>query len=260
MDEIRDQRVVISGGCGDIGRAVAARFLAEGASVVLGDVIDAEAGGKAARALHAERAFFVACDVSSGPSVNAAVDFARGTLGGIDTAICCAGTVANESILNITPAHWQRTLSVNLTGSLLVAQAAARLLLKNKPTGKNHRGTIILTGSWVQNLPWPEGGSYCVSKAGQEMLMKVIAQEFAAQGITCNLVSPGIVYAGLSKAIYDRDPVYRQRADATAPLGRLCAPDEVAGAFLYLAGADAHYITGASIVVDGGASLVRRDT
>jgi NAD(P)-dependent dehydrogenase (short-subunit alcohol dehydrogenase family) len=91
------------------------------------------------------------------------------------------------------------------------------------------------------------------------MLMKIIAQELAAHGITCNTVAPGIVYAGLSKSIYDRDEAYRLRADRTIPLGRLSSAEEVAGAFLYLASSDAGYITGTTILVDGGASLVRRD-
>ena len=89
--------------------------------------------------------------------------------------------------------------------------------------------------------------------------MKVMAQELAPHGITCNVVAPGIVYAGLSRAIYDRDAAFRQRADQTIPLGRLCSAEEVAGAFLYLASFDGAYVTGTSIVVDGGASLVRRD-
>ena len=103
--------------------------------------------------------------------------------------------MANEPFLNITQANWGRTLNVNLTGSLLVSQAAVRLMLKNTPTPTNRRGAVILTGSWVQSLPWPEGASYCASKSGQEMLMKVMAQELAAHGITCNIVAPGIVYA-----------------------------------------------------------------
>jgi NAD(P)-dependent dehydrogenase (short-subunit alcohol dehydrogenase family) len=91
------------------------------------------------------------------------------------------------------------------------------------------------------------------------MLMKVMAQELAPHGITCNVVAPGIVYAGLSRAIYDGDPVFRQRANHTIPLGRLCSAEEVTGAFLYLASLDGAYVTGTSLVVDGGASLVRRD-
>jgi len=259
MQGITDQRVFISGGCGDIGKAVAARFLAAGAKVVLGDLMPAEVGARTAKELHLARSFYTPCDVSSPSSVAEAFRFVENTLGGLDVAICCAGTVANESFLDITPENWSRTIAVNLTGSLLVSQAAARLLLKNPPSAVNRRGAVILTGSWVQSLPWPEGASYCASKSGQEMLMKVMAQELAVHGITCNIVAPGIVYAGLSRAIYDQDATYRQRADRTIPLGRLCSPEEVAGAFLYLASSDGAYITGTSIVVDGGASLVRRD-
>jgi NAD(P)-dependent dehydrogenase (short-subunit alcohol dehydrogenase family) len=259
MDGIKDQRVFISGGCGDIGKAVAARFVAEGARVFLGDLNPFDAGGKIAGELHLDRSFYTYCDVSSTSSVAEAFRLVEETLGGLDVAICCAGSVANESFLKISEENWNRTLNVNLTGSLRVSQTAARLMLKNGPQNNNRRGAIILTGSWVQKFPWPEGGSYCVSKAGQEMLMKIMAQELAADGITCNMVAPGIVYAGLSKTIYDSDHAYRHRADHTVPMGRLSSVEEVAGAFLYLASADAGYITGTSIVVDGGASLGRRD-
>lgn len=259
MKGIAGQRVFISGGCGDIGKAVATQFLTAGAKVVLGDLMPAETGARVAKELDSERSFYTPCDVTSASSVTKAFRFIEATFGGLDVAICCAGTVANEPFLTITQANWERTLSVNLTGSLLVSQAAARLLLRNTPVATNRRGAVIFTGSWVQSLPWPEGTSYCASKAGQEMLMKVMAQELATHGITCNIVAPGIVYAGLSRAIYDRDAAYRQRADHSIPLGRLCSPEEVAGAFLYLASSDGAYITGTSIVVDGGASLVRRD-
>jgi NAD(P)-dependent dehydrogenase (short-subunit alcohol dehydrogenase family) len=91
------------------------------------------------------------------------------------------------------------------------------------------------------------------------MLMKVAAQELAPEGITCNIVAPGIVYAGLSRRVHDEDPSYRRRAEQAVPLGRMCSAEEVAGAFLFLASDDAAYITGTTLLVDGGASLVRRD-
>ncbi|MSU61098.1 MAG: SDR family oxidoreductase [Pedosphaera sp.] len=259
MNGLADKRVFISGGCGDIGRAVAARFLTAGAKVVLGDVLQSEEGVRVAEALHSSHALYTPCDVTSASSVENSFRIAEEEWKGIDVAVCCAGTVANEPFLQITEAHWERTLNVNLTGSLRVAQAAARLMMKNAPDERKRRGAVIFTGSWVQSMPWPEGGSYCASKAGQEMLMKVMAQELAPHGITCNVVAPGIVYAGLSRAIYDSDAVFRQRANQTIPLGRLCSAEEVAGAFLYLASIDGTYVTGTTIVVDGGASLVRRD-
>jgi len=117
---------------------------------------------------------------------------------------------------------------------------------------------VLFTGSWVQSMPWPEGTTYCASKAAQEMVMKVAAQELASDGITFNVVSPGIVYAGLTKGIYDADEQFRRRADETIPQGRLCSAEELAGAFAFLASDDAAYITGTTLTVDGGASLVRR--
>lgn len=259
MTTLAHLRVFISGGCGDIGRAVATRFLAAGAKVMLADVLPLAEGLRIAKSLHATRALYTMCDVSSPASVQSAFQTVQNEWNGLDVAICCAGTVANEPFLQITEANWARTLEINLTGSLRVAQAAARLIKQNSPDASQRRGTILFTGSWVQSMPWPEGASYCASKAGQEMLMKVMAQELAADGITCNVVAPGIVYAGLSRAIYDRDPVFRQRANQTIPLGRLSTAEEAAGAFLFLASPDGAYTTGTTLLVDGGASLVRRD-
>jgi len=259
MNGLTQKRVFVSGGCGDIGRAVAARFLAAEAKVMVADLLKLEEGMHVAKSLHSSSALYTVCDVTSAASVEGAFRTVEKELNGIDVAICCAGLVANEPFLQITEGNWERTLNVNLTGSLRVAQAAARLMMKNPPDASKRRGAVIFTGSWVQTMPWPEGASYCVSKAGQEILMKVMAQELAPHGITCNIVAPGIVYAGLSRTIYDRDAVFRQRANQTIPLGRLSSAEEVAGAFLYLAGPDGGYVTGTSIVVDGGASLVKRD-
>ncbi|MFO1501722.1 MAG: SDR family oxidoreductase [Verrucomicrobiota bacterium] len=259
MKGIQNQRIFIAGGCGDIGRAVAVRCLDAGAKVVLGDLAATETGAEVGWALREEDCSYTRCDVSSAASVNDAFGFVERVLGGLDVFINCAGVVANAPVLEVTEADWNRTLGVNLTGSLLTAQAAARLMLRNQADGASRRGALIFTGSWVQAMPWPEGAGYCASKAGQEMLVKVMAQELAAHQITCNLVAPGIVYAGLSRAIYDRDELYRRRANQTIPLRRLCSTEEVAGAFLYLASVDAAYTTGTTILVDGGASLVRRD-
>jgi NAD(P)-dependent dehydrogenase (short-subunit alcohol dehydrogenase family) len=264
MKGLNGKRVFISGGCGDIGRAVASRFLKEGSSVVLADLLETEKGNTIARKLssrdaHAPAAHYVHCDATESRSVATALDFATERLSGLDIVISNAGIVANQSFLEITEEKWRRTLEVNLTGSFLVAQAALKIILRNPKIENRRRGTLLFTGSWVQQMPWPQAASYCSSKGGQEMLMKVIAQEMAPHAITCNIVAPGMVYAGLTKAIYDQDAQFRVQTDAAVPMGRMSTADEVAGAFAFLASDDAAYITGTTMLVDGGATLVRRN-
>ena len=259
MKGIAGKGVFISGGCGDIGQAVAKRFLDAGARVVIGDLLPGKAGRAIARRLSADAARYVRCDVTSSASVARSFKQALGFLGRLDVAISNAGTVTNQPFLDVTPEAWDRVLAVNLTGSFNVAQQAARLMMKNRRRGQERRGVILFTGSWVQEMPWPHGASYCASKGGQVMLMKIMAQELAAHGITANIVAPGMVYAGLTKAIYDRDRRFAKLVDQTVPLLRMSSAEEVAGSFLYLASDDAAYITGTSVVIDGGASLVRRE-
>jgi NAD(P)-dependent dehydrogenase (short-subunit alcohol dehydrogenase family) len=259
MKTTREKGVFVTGGCGDIGRAVAARFLEAGARVVLADKVPLARGRAAAADLSIDRAAFVRCDVTDAASVRAAFREALSFLPQLDVAICNAGRVQNEPFLKATEKAWRATHEVNLHGSFLVARRAAQLMVRNRRRAHGRRGTILFTGSWVQEMPWPEGAAYCSSKGGQQMLMRVMAQELAGAGINVNIVAPGIVYAGLSKRIYDADPVFRKRADRTIPMGRLCSADEVAGSFVFLAGDEGAYITGQSIVIDGGATLVRRD-
>lgn len=259
MNGLTGTRVILSGGCGDIGSAVASRLLNEGARLIVTDRLPVEAGTARVAQICGDRAKYIPCDVTDNNSVQATIRRAVELLGGLDVAISAAGVVANRPFLEVGHEDFTHTLAVNLLGSVWFAQSAAREMLKNPPHSKTgRRGAVIFTGSWVQSMPWPEGTSYCASKAAQEMVMKVAAQELATDGITFNVVSPGIVYAGLTKGIYDADEQFRRRADATVPQGRLCSAEELAGAFAFLASDDAAYITGTTLTIDGGASLVRR--
>ena len=253
MKDLDGRGVFITGGCGDIGRAVARRFVEAGARVVLADVRQLKIGRAIAREIGGDRAAYGRCDTTRIIGVRRALAEARSFCGQIDVAICNAGMVANAPFLKAREQDWRRTLEVNLTGSFLVAQEAARIMTTN-PRRNRHRGTILFTGSWVQEMPWPQAAAYTASKGGQVMLMKTLAQELAPQGITANIVAPGFVHAGLTKGIYDRSSVFRRQVNRGIPLGRLSTAEEVAGAFLFLASEDGHYITGSTLTVDGGAS------
>jgi NAD(P)-dependent dehydrogenase (short-subunit alcohol dehydrogenase family) len=260
MQGIKNSGVFITGGCGDIGLAVAHRFLDAGARVMLADRLSAVKGKAVIRkAFQPSAVAFVTCDVTQARSLDAAFTSASKFLGRIDTVICNAGIALNEPFLKVTEEAWAATLNVNLTGSFLTAQRAARIMLRNRRRVHGRRGTILFTGSWVQDMPFPNGTSYCSSKAGQKMMAKIMAQELAPDGINVSLVAPGIVYAGLTKRIYDKSKKFAKLVDKIVPLGRMSTAQEIAGSFLFLASDDGAYITGTSLLVDGGATLVRRE-
>lgn len=259
MRGIDKSGVLITGGCGDIGLAVASRFLEAGARVVLADRLPPGRGNAVLKKhFDSPHATYVSCDVRRATSIDSAFAAAQKFLGRLDTVICNAGIARNEPFLSVTEEAWADTLNVNLTGSFLTAQRAARIMRKNRPKKSGIRGRILFTGSWVQAMPWPNGASYCASKAAQQMLAKVIAQELAPQGIAVCVVAPGIVYAGLTKKIYDRNKRFAKLVEGAVPARRLCSAEEVAGSFIFLASDDAAYVTGTTLLVDGGATLVRR--
>lgn len=259
MKGIAGKGVFISGGCGDIGRAVATRFLEAGARVVLGDLLPQRTGRAAAKLLSATAANYVRCDVTSAASVTRALQQAVAFLDQIDVAISNAGTVTNEPFLKVSAREWQRTLDVNLTGAFSSPKLAARLMMKNPRRGRARRGVILFTGKLGAGNALAARCELLREQGRALMLMKIIAQELAPHGIIANIVAPGMVYAGLTKVIYDRDGRFAKLVDKTVPLLRMCSAEEVAGSFLYLASDDAAYITGTSVVIDGGATLVRRE-
>ena len=114
---------------------------------------------------------------------------------------------------------------------------------------------MIFTGSWVGEIPWPEITAYSVSKAAVRMLARSMARELAQFGIRVNVVAPGIVLAGMAKRQHDSDPNYARRAAAAIPLGDLGTVEQIAEATAFLCSPSSDYMTGAVLLVDGGASL-----
>jgi len=259
MAESGAWNVLITGGCGDIGRATARRLIEEGARVAMLDICDNETGQRAAAAAgKAGSAVFLRCDVSSRQEVESALSEIQSKWGRLDVAIANAGIVRNQPFLEITPEAWARTLDVNLTGCFHVAQLSARIMSRQNPDAHGIRGRILFTGSWVQDMPWPEGTSYIVSKAGIKAMARNMAQELADRGIRVNVVAPGIVMAGLSRQVYETDPDFGPRAIAAIPVGEFGTAEQVADAFAFLCSPRSSYMTGSVLLVDGGCSLVKR--
>jgi NAD(P)-dependent dehydrogenase (short-subunit alcohol dehydrogenase family) len=231
--------VAITGAAGDIGSAMARELVGRGAQVTIVD--------KAAPPVAAQ-AGYVQADVAD----RAAVDAALASVDPLDVAIGNAGIVESAPFLEVTAEQWRAHLDVNLTGCFNVGQAAARLMVE-----RGRPGRILFTGSWVGEVPWPDIAAYSVSKAGVRMLARSMARELAEYGIRVNVVAPGIVWAGMARRQFETDPAYARRASGVVPLGEFGTPEQVAKAAAFLCSPDADYITGATLLVDGGASLFR---
>jgi NAD(P)-dependent dehydrogenase (short-subunit alcohol dehydrogenase family) len=228
---------------------MALELAGRGAHVTMLDrVSEAEASERVAAVAAAGSCSYRQVDVTD----RAGVDAALGSVEPLDVAIGNAGIVDAAPFLEVTQAQWQTHLDVNVTGCFNVGQAAARLMVQ-----RGTRGQIIFTGSWVGEIPWPEISAYSVSKAGVRMLARSMARELAGSGIRVNVVAPGIVMAGMARRQYETDPDYARRAAIVIPLGEFGTAEQIAKATAFLCSADADYMTGSVLLVDGGASLFR---
>ncbi|TAM81709.1 MAG: SDR family oxidoreductase [Acidobacteria bacterium] len=255
-DCLKGKRVIITGGLGAIGHAVVGRLLEVSATVAVNDILEDE---KAAEIMHkagwpADRCSYHQADVTKPHKARALVDSAIATMGGIDVVLCHAGMAQSSSILDYSSEDWDRILNLNLKGAFMVAQASARAMVEARTKGK-----IIFTSSWVQDVPWPDITPYNVSKSGMKMLMRGMARELAPKGILVNSVAPGIVGVGMAKRQWDTEPDYRRRAEKAIPLGILQTPESVADAMIFLCSDASDYMTGATLLVDGGCSLYPMD-
>lgn len=251
MAELDGQRILVTGGAGDIGAAMGIELRRKGAAITL---LDRKAPDEAQPWLERAGAEggvdYAQADVCDRAAVDAVIE----AHGPFDTVIANAGIGSGIAFLELTEEEWRRTLDVNLTGAFHTAQSAARAMVA---AGK--RGRILFTGSWVGEVPWPDISAYSVSKAGVRMLARSMARELATHGIRVNVVAPGIVRAGLAKKQMETEPAYARRVRNVIPLGSLQTPEQVAQATAFLCSPAADYITGTTLLVDGGASLFQFD-
>ena len=241
---LKDKSALVIGAARGIGKAIAQRFAEEGAKLVIADT-EAEAGAATAAELGAA---FIRADISQLADAEAAVALAVERYGRLDIIVQNAGIYPWQLLENTSPEDWDRVMGVNLRGSFIAARAA--LPVMKAQGGGRILYTSSITGPHVTS---PGHGHYSATKAGINGLIRAAALEFAGYGITVNGVEPGNI---LTEAIQQhRSPEFIKGMEDAIPLGRLGSPRDVANAFLFLASDDASYITGTTIVVDGGQLL-----
>lgn len=243
-------KAIVTGANSGIGKATAVALAQAGYDVGLTWHEDETGAKEAAEEIRAEgRAAEVAQLDLRRPADGAGVvgDLIR-RLGGLDVFVNNAGEGHQSSVLDHSFEDWQRVIDTNLTGAFVCTQAAARHMVENKVEGR-----IINITSIHEHVPLPGSAAYCASKGGLGLLTKVMALELAEHGITVNAIAPGEIATKMT-GNEDVDPQTEEREGI--PAGRPGHAREIADFVVFLASPQAAYATGASIVVDGGLTLM----
>ncbi|MCW3065162.1 MAG: glucose 1-dehydrogenase [Solirubrobacterales bacterium] len=242
-EELTGRRGIVTGGGGGIGLGVARAMIEAGARVAL---LDREGDGlqRGVEEL-GDRAIAVTADVTDPAQVGAAVERVRSELGGLDFVVNCAGVRYEASFLDHDLDMWRKTLDVNVIGSFLCSQAAARVMLEAGG------GKIVNIASFAGELALRNRVAYCASKAAVIGLTKATALELAEHGINCNAIAPGVTETPLT-AHYFQDEERRAAVVSNIPSGHWAMPPDIAGPIVFLCSAAADYVHGVTLFVDGG--------
>ncbi len=239
---------LISGGGRGQGAVEAKLFAEEGASVVIGDILD-ELGGQVAAEIAASggSATYLHLDVTSESDWSHAVETAVDRYGKLDVLVNNAGILIRKGIDETTGDDWDRIMDINAKGVFLGSRAAIPAM---REAGG---GSIINISSVAGMVGGPSGGAYASTKGAVRLLTKSTAIQHAKDGIRCNSIHPGIIYTDMTRETLDA-PDQREATRSRVPLGRIGEALDVAYGVLFLASDESSYMTGSELVIDGGAT------
>jgi 3-oxoacyl-[acyl-carrier protein] reductase len=252
MLALAGKRAVVTGASRGIGFAIAERFLNDGASVVICDIVSERLKAAASQLSTRGSVRAVVADVSVADDCQRVVDESTAWQGGVDIVVNNAGIARFASFVDHSEEDWDRTLAVNLKAVFLLSQRAARHMIESG-TG----GVILSTASANGHVAEPGVAAYNAAKAGVVLLTKTMAIELARHGIRVNCVAPGHIGPTGLATDGGADAAFLDSLETANPMGRLGRLEEVASLFSFLASDQAPFITGESIVIDGGQLAVQ---
>jgi 3-oxoacyl-[acyl-carrier protein] reductase len=245
MFDLTGKTALVTGASGGIGGAIARALHARGATVALSgtrrDALDAVAGELK------ERTHVLPCDLSDAAAVDALIGQAEQAMGQLDILVNNAGLTRDGLAMRMKDEDWQKVLEVDLTAGFKLARAALRGMMRRR------HGRIVGITSIVGVTGNPGQANYAAAKAGMIGMSKALAAEVASRGVTVNCVAPGFIKSPMTDALNDQQ---KERLLGAIPAGRLGEGADVAAAVVYLASAEAAYVTGQTLHVNGGMAMI----
>lgn len=238
--KLENKIAVVTGASSGLGKAIAEKFLSEGASVVFSDINNINVSN------FGDKAIFVKCDVSKSTEVDALIKACVDRFGKVDIMVNNAGIGGLGDVLTMTDDTWDKTIAIDLSGVFYGIRAAGRAM-KEKGT----KGSIISMSSILSSVGFSGALAYCASKGGVNQLTRSSALEFASLGIRVNAIAPGFIKTNMTKGVQEDDNISKF-INGMTPLGYMGEPSDIANAALFLASEDSKYVTGSIMFIDGG--------
>ena len=245
MFNLLGQKAVVTGASGGIGHAIVKALVTQGAQVVVTGRNEA-----ALKALEQEfmgHVMAVVGDLSTAESADTIVAMAEEKMGQVDILVNNAGLTRDTLSVRMTDDAWQQVIDVNLTATFRLTRAVLKGMMKRR------HGRVINMSSVVAVTGNPGQANYCASKAGMIGMTKALAAEVASRGITLNCVAPGFIATAMTDAL---TPDQKSKITTNIPAQKMGTPADIAACVVYLASAEAAYVTGQTLHVNGGMAMV----